>query len=136
MNSRFRRDHVAHSIVLEANHCIGDLVEPGERFLRLGLAPFALKCEWQSREGYHKRAGFTGQVRDRARRPNRCRHPGPHKQKSFVHPSALREFLRPILQPLVTELRVATRAQTACHSAAQLHLVRARPNWRATARRC
>src|SRR5438874_5211162 len=50
MNSGVRRDHVAHSVVLEANHCVGDLVEPCERLSCLRVAPFALKCEWKSHE--------------------------------------------------------------------------------------
>ena len=34
MNSRFRRDHVAHSIVLETNHRVGNFIQSRERVLR------------------------------------------------------------------------------------------------------
>ena len=38
MNTCVGRDHVAHLIVFEANHRVGNVVETGQGFARLGVA--------------------------------------------------------------------------------------------------
>src|SRR5438067_13692394 len=45
MNSRFRRDHVAHSIVLETDNGIRDFVQSSESVLRLDRATFSFERE-------------------------------------------------------------------------------------------
>ncbi len=97
MNSRFRRNHVAHPIVLETNHRIRDFVQSGERFLRLRRAAFSFEGKGQRRKSDHERTGFARQLRhDRRRaRAGAAAEAGANKN----HPrtgNRLREFRRPI----------------------------------------
>src|SRR5262245_64772236 len=62
MNSGLRRSQIAHSIVLKTDHCVSKLAEPRQRLARLGVAPFALECEWKSHKRDHQRAGFASRL--------------------------------------------------------------------------
>src|SRR6266576_2402430 len=92
MNSCMRRDDVAHSVVLEANHRVGNLDKPGKRLSRLGVTPFALKREWKSNKGDHKRASFAGQLRDvwRGTRPGAAAEPRTNKNHTRIGPRSWR----------------------------------------------
>src|SRR6185295_8170123 len=50
LNSGFRRDHVAHSIILKANDGVRVFAQFRQSFLRLRHAPFPLEGKWQRRE--------------------------------------------------------------------------------------
>ena len=67
MNSRFRSNHVAHSIVLETNHRVRDFVQSLERILGLGGAAFAFERKWQCGKGDHERTGLTRELRNNRR---------------------------------------------------------------------
>src|SRR5437016_4591118 len=51
MDSCFRRNHVAHLIVLEADDGVGNHVKPGECISRLCAAAFTLESKWKSGKG-------------------------------------------------------------------------------------
>ena len=68
MNSRLRRSQIAHSIVLETDHRVGKLAEPGQRLTRLRVTPFAFESKWKGHKSDDQRAGFTGRVRNVRRR--------------------------------------------------------------------
>src|SRR4029077_19789978 len=70
MNSRLRGSKIAHSVVLETDHRVGKLAQPGQCLARLRIAPFAFKSKWKSHKSDDQRSGFTGRlcnVRRRAR---------------------------------------------------------------------
>src|SRR4029079_11109727 len=70
MTSRLRRSQIGHSIVLETDHRVRKLAEPGQRLARLRVAPFAFKSKWKSHKSDNQRPGITGRlcnVRRRAR---------------------------------------------------------------------
>ena len=62
MNARLRGSQIAHSIVLETDHRVGKLAEPGQRFARLRVAPFALESKWKRYKSDDQRASFTGRL--------------------------------------------------------------------------
>src|SRR5215216_3755142 len=62
MDSCLRRRQIAHSIVLETNHCMGKLAKPRQRLPRLGVAPFALESKWKSHKSDDQCASFTGRL--------------------------------------------------------------------------
>ena len=124
MNARLRRDDVAHLIVLEADHRIGNLVEPGECLACLGVAAFALERKWKSRERQHQRTGFTGQLRDvwRRARPGAATEPCANENHSCIG-KRLADFISRFHSRLIAQFGIAARAQTASHSATELYFM-------------
>src|SRR4029453_17789714 len=53
MNTGGRGGHVAHLMVFEANHRVGDLVETGQSFARLGVATLSFERKRQRCERKH-----------------------------------------------------------------------------------
>ncbi len=110
MNSRFRRDHVAHAIVFETDDGVGIFAQSGERFLRLGHAAFAFESERQGRENHDERARFARDLRHRRRgagtRP--AAQAGANKNHSRVR-ERLPDFVRGFVGGIVAELRIAAR---------------------------
>src|SRR5438876_10810427 len=84
MDSCFRRNHVAHLIVLEADDCVGNLVKPGECISRLCAAAFTLESKWKSGKGNDKGTGFTGKLGDirRGARAGAATEPSANKNHS------------------------------------------------------
>src|SRR5213595_1705548 len=87
MDSCFRRNHVAHLIVLEADDGVGNLVKPGECISRLCAAAFTLESKWKSGKGNDKGTGFTGKLGDirRGARAGAATEPSANKNHSGVH---------------------------------------------------
>src|SRR6266481_7871811 len=123
MNSCLGRNKVAHAIVLEADHRVSNLAESGKRLSRLGVAPFALKCEWKSDEGDHKRPSFAGQLRDVGRRTRSGAAAEPCTNENHTRiGQRFTNFVSRFHSCVITEFGVATRTQPARYGTAQLHL--------------
>ena len=124
MDSCFRRDHVAHLIVLEADDGVGNLVKPGECISRLCAAAFTLESKWKSGKGNDKGTGFTGKLGDirRGARAGAATEPSANKNHSGVH-KRLADFVSRLHRCLIAQLRVAAGAQTTGYRATELHFM-------------
>ncbi len=136
VDSGLRQDNVAHSVVLETNHGVGDALQFAQGFHRLRGAAFPFKGKRQGGEGDDERAALMRHLRDeRGRaRAGPAAEPGADEH----HPRAfhrLAQFAGRFLGRVVAQFRIAPRTEAAGDFLADLHFAASRPSWRAIARR-
>src|SRR5882724_4059175 len=123
MDSCFRRDHVAHLIVLKADDRVSNLVKPGKCIPRLRAAAFTLESKWKCGKGNDNRTGFTGELGDMRRGARAATEPSANKNHSGVC-ERLADFVSRFHRCLIAQLRVAAGAQTTGYRATKLHFMR------------
>ena len=124
VNPGFGEDQLAHAVVLETHHGVGVLLDGAQRLLRLLRTPPALEGKRQRRADQdqrvvlprrfddHRSSSRTGAAAQ-ARAHDHQRHAVDHQA----------DLLHGFLGGRVTQFRVSTRAQAACHVPAQLNFL-------------